>query len=104
MLVVTTESLPGYDIQTVLGEVLGVTACTRNPFEAGAKPLYGEKRPDFAEALLRGRSAAIDSMVAAAERLSATAIVAMRFDHRDATNNWIEICAYGTAVIAVPAT
>jgi uncharacterized protein YbjQ (UPF0145 family) len=28
----------------------------------------------------------------------------MRFDNRDITGNWVEICAYGTAVVAVPVT
>ena len=26
----------------------------------------------------------------------------MRFDHRDITSQWIELCAYGTAVMAAP--
>jgi hypothetical protein len=28
----------------------------------------------------------------------------MRFDNRDITGNWVELCAYGTAVTAVPVT
>lgn len=37
----------------------------------------------------------------AAER-GANAIVAMRFDTAHMANNWTEVCAYGTAVLAVP--
>jgi hypothetical protein len=33
----------------------------------------------------------------------ANAVVCMRFDHRDISASWTEICAYGTAVFVVPA-
>jgi len=29
-------------------------------------------------------------------------VVGMRFDNRDITGRWVEICAYGTAVLAIP--
>ena len=32
MLVVTTDIIPGYDIRAVIGEVVGVTARTFNPY------------------------------------------------------------------------
>jgi uncharacterized protein YbjQ (UPF0145 family) len=34
----------------------------------------------------------------------ATAVVAMRFDTTDMGGVWTEICAYGTAVVAIPVT
>jgi uncharacterized protein YbjQ (UPF0145 family) len=43
-------------------------------------------------------------MINAARSRGGNAIVGMRFDNRDITGNWVEICAYGTAVVAVPVT
>ncbi|GAA1806268.1 YbjQ family protein [Planosporangium flavigriseum] len=104
MLVVTTESLPGYEIRAVLGEVLGVTACTRNPYVAGFRTLNGGQGAEMAQVLVQSRASAIAQMVTAARRRGATAVVGMRFDNRDITPNWVELCAYGTAVVARPIT
>ncbi len=102
MLVVTTDSLPGYDVRVVLGEVLGVTASTRNPFASGIRsPATGE-RGDMAHVLVQTRARAIEQMMVAARRRGANAILGMRFDNRDITTRYTEICAYGTAVIAIP--
>ncbi|NJC69481.1 YbjQ family protein [Planosporangium thailandense] len=104
MLVVTTENLPGYEIRAVLGEVLGVTACTRNPYAAGFRTLDGGQGAEMAQVLVQSRASAISQMVNAARRRGATAVVGMRFDNRDITAHWVELCAYGTAVVAYPVT
>jgi uncharacterized protein YbjQ (UPF0145 family) len=98
MLVVTTEQVPGYHVVDVLGEVMGVTARTRNPYAEGVKVLSGEVNPSVSRALTGWREEAIASMVAAAQRRGANAVIGMRFDHRDISTSWAEICAYGTAV------
>jgi hypothetical protein len=41
-------------------------------------------------------------MVAEAEQRGANAIMAMRFDTSEIGPNWTEVCAYGTAVFAIP--
>ena len=102
VLVVTTDALPGYEIETVLGEVLGVVACTRNPYAAGYQSLDGGESAVMAQVLVQNRASAIGQMINAGISRGATAIVGMRFDNRDITGGWIEICAYGTAVVAVP--
>jgi uncharacterized protein YbjQ (UPF0145 family) len=104
VLVVTTEGLPGYQISAVLGEVLGVIACSRNPFAAGLRSPDGGSGVDMSQFLVQTRARAIAQMIHAAENRGANAIVGMRFDHRDITNYWIELCAYGTAVLAAPTT
>jgi hypothetical protein len=43
-------------------------------------------------------------MMVAARRRGANAILGMRFDNRDITSMWVEIVAYGTAVVVVPVT
>jgi uncharacterized protein YbjQ (UPF0145 family) len=103
VLVVTTEGLAGYDITAVLGEVIGVVATSRNPFAAGLRSTEGGPGQDMSQFLVQTRARAVGQMVQAAENRGANAIVGMRFDHRDVTNTWVELCAYGTAVVAVPA-
>ena len=104
MLVVTTDILPGYDIRVVLGEVLGVTASTRNPFASGLRSPRGGEGGDMAQILVQTRARAIEQMMVAARRRGANAILGMRFDNRDITSMWVEIVAYGTAVVVVPVT
>jgi uncharacterized protein YbjQ (UPF0145 family) len=104
VLVVTTDTLPGYDVRVVLGEVLGVTASTRNPFASGLRSPSTGERGDMAQVLVQTRARAIEQMMVAARRRGANAILGMRFDNRDITSMWVEIVAYGTAVIAVPVT
>ena len=41
-------------------------------------------------------------MLEEARNRGANAVVAMRFDTSEMGDTWTEICAYGTAVVAVP--
>lgn len=100
MIVTTTDSLPGYRVERVLGPVLGVVPLSRNTFDRGMKQYPGHPTIDRANALFQDRAEAIRQMMAAARQQGATAIIGMRFDHREVSGAWYEICAYGTAVIA----
>lgn len=102
MLVVTTEHVAGYLIRDVLGEVHGVTARSRNVYNEGVKLLDGGSNPRVGTALSRWRDEAIAQMSKLAQARGANAVVGMRFDHRDISTTWTEICAYGTAVFVVP--
>jgi uncharacterized protein YbjQ (UPF0145 family) len=103
MMAVTIDSLPGYEIKEVFGEVLGTTARTQNVFAEGIKTPSGEKRPDMCQLLRKWRADAIARMVEEAYQRGANAVVGVRFDHRAIGAGWTEICAYGTAVFIVPA-
>jgi hypothetical protein len=50
------------------------------------------------EELTQAREAAVTELMRMARRRGANAVIGMRFDNRDVSNNWAEICAYGTAV------
>ena len=102
MLVVTTDHVAGYDIRDVLGEVHGITARSRNVYNEGVKLLTGGSNPRVGTALSRWRDEAIAQMSKLAQARGANAVVGMRFDHRDISATWTEICAYGTAVFVVP--
>lgn len=103
MLVVTTDSVPGFEIRQVYGEIVGLTARSHNVFIEGVKALDGRLNPEMAASLTRWRDEAVGRMIAAAERSGANAIVGMRFDNRQVSDYWTEICAYGTAVFVTPA-
>lgn len=102
LLVVTTETIPGYRVQSVLGPVVGLTMRSRNPYKAGLAALDGGASPAAADQLVQCRQEAITEMVRSARERGANAIIGMRFDHRQVTNTTAEMCAYGTAVIVVP--
>jgi uncharacterized protein YbjQ (UPF0145 family) len=101
MLVVNMDYVPGYEIRQILGEVHGITARSRNAYNEGVKFLTGDSNPRMRAALSRWRDDAIAEMAKVAQARGANAVVSMRFDHRDVTPSWTEICAYGTAVYVV---
>ncbi|MCX4387445.1 YbjQ family protein [Micromonospora peucetia] len=102
MLVVTTEQLPGYEIRQILGEVVSSMARTRNPYREGVKNLRGGAYDPMApDNLTRWRTDSVARLGEEARRIGANAVVGMRFDSRDCGEMWMEICAYGTAVVVV---
>ena len=107
MLVVTTNDLPGWEIQQVCGEVMGLTVRSRNAFSqfgAGLKSLVGGELKGMTQNLVNSRKEVMDRMVEEARSKGGNAIVAMRYDTSEMGDIWTEICAYGTAVVAVPVT
>ena len=101
VLIATTNELPGYVVDEVLGEVFGLTVRSRNigsQLGAGLKSILGGELKGMTKALADSRQQVIDRMVEEAERKGGNAIVAMRFDTSEMGSNWTEICAYGTAV------
>src|SRR5690349_20130228 len=103
MLITTTNDLPGYEVEEVLGEVFGLTVRSRNvgsQMGAGLKSLVGGELKGMTKALVQSRADVIARMVEEAEAKGANAIVAMRFDTSEMGGPWTEICAYGTAVRA----
>lgn len=99
MLVVTTDGIPGFEVRAIIGEVVGVTARSFNPYVEGVKSLNGRLNPQLVRLLTQIRQEAVAQMVEAARRRGANAIIGMRFDHRGVTSAWNEVCAYGTAVL-----
>jgi uncharacterized protein YbjQ (UPF0145 family) len=107
MLCVTMNEIPGWEIQRVCGEVFGVTVRSRNAFSqmgAGFKSLVGGELQGMTRNVLQSRNEAMTRLFAEAQARGGNALVAMRFDTTELGNNWSEICAYATAVVAVPVT
>ena len=101
MIVTTMNDIPGYEVDEVFGEVMGLTVRSRNfgsQLGAGLKSLVGGELKGMTKALIDSREQVRQRMIEEAEAHGANAIIAMRFDTSEMGGSWTEICAYGTAV------
>ena len=101
MIVTTMNDIPGYEVDEVYGEVIGLTVRSRNvgsQIGAGLKSIIGGELKGMTKALVDSREQVMQRMIEEAETKGANAIIAMRFDTSEMGSNWTEICAYGTAV------
>lgn len=105
VLVVTTNDVPGFRVNRVIGEVFGLTVRSRNlgsQLGAGLKSLAGGELRGLTKTLVQSRNQAMDRLIEQARSRGANAILAMRFDVTEAGGNGTEICAYGTAAVIRP--
>ena len=101
MIVTTMNDIPGYGVDEVYGEVMGLTVRSRNlgsQIGAGLKSILGGELKGMTKALMDSRQQVMERMIEEAEGKGANAIIAMRFDTSEMGPQWTEICAYGTAV------
>jgi uncharacterized protein YbjQ (UPF0145 family) len=101
MIVTTMNDIPGYEVDEVFGEVMGLTVRSRNvgsQIGAGLKSILGGELKGMTKSLMDSRTQVMERMTDEAEAKGANAIIAMRFDTSEMGGNWTEICAYGTAV------
>lgn len=101
MILVTTDSLPGRQIEKVLGLVRGSTvrgAPATEDLHAWFENVVGGEIPEYTKLLAQCREQALDRLVADARSRGADAVIAMRFVSCEIANGAAEILAYGTAV------
>src|SRR3954464_13040744 len=80
MIVTTMNDLPGYLVDEVYGEVMGLTVRSRNigsQVGAGLKSIFGGELKGMTKALVDSRQEVMARMVAEAEQKGANAIIAM---------------------------
>ncbi|GAA1877517.1 YbjQ family protein [Lapillicoccus jejuensis] len=105
MIIVTSNEVPGYRVEAVFGEVMGMTvrsATIVGGFTASFRAIGGGELPEYTKIVYESRHEVMGRMVAEAEQRGANAIVAMRFDTGEIGQSFTEICAYGTAVRVRP--
>ncbi len=105
MIVVNTETIPGYSIDEVKGLVQGNTIRAKHvgrDFAASLKNVVGGELKGYTELLVEARRQALERMLAQAEQLGANAVVNVRFTTSAITQGAAELYAYGTAVIVNP--
>jgi uncharacterized protein YbjQ (UPF0145 family) len=101
VIVVTTNDLPGYEIDAVIGEVFGLVVRARNAFAnfgASLRTVFGGEAHGYTQLLTDSRNQAIERLRLAALERGGNAVIAMRFDCNEIANLMSEIAAYGTAV------
>ncbi|WUH96647.1 YbjQ family protein [Spirillospora sp. NBC_00431] len=107
MLIVTTDGVAGYEIRSVLGEVLGTAlqadqGAAPQPGHGGSSATFRVTGERPAAGLGAARREAVDRLGEEARRKGANTVVGMRFDTA-VVGGGLEVCAYGTAVWAEPA-
>ncbi|MGB7981806.1 MAG: heavy metal-binding domain-containing protein [Candidatus Nanopelagicales bacterium] len=101
ILVVTTETIPGFRIVAVHGEVFGITVRARNAFAnwgASVRTAFGGEVKGITKLLIDSRAEAVDRLRFAALQVGGNAVVTMRFDTGGIATIMNEVVAYGTAV------
>ncbi len=101
MIIVTTESLAGYEITEHLGTVVGNTIRARNigrDIVAGLRTLVGGEIPEYTKMLAESREQSLNRMKKQAEHLGADAIVGVRFQTSMILSTTAELMVYGSAV------
>jgi uncharacterized protein YbjQ (UPF0145 family) len=105
VMVVTTNDVPGYHVDQVIGEVFGLTVRSRHlgsQIGAGLKSIVGGELRGLTKTLVQSRNEAMGRLVEQAKARGANAVLMFRFDVAEAGNG-TEVCAYGTAVVISPA-
>ena len=101
MILLTTEHVPGRDVEKVLGLVRGNTVRAKHigrDIVAALRNLVGGEVTEYSEMMVEARNEAINRMVEQARSLNADAIVGVRLVTSQVTTGAAELLAYGTAV------
>lgn len=105
MIVVNTETIPGYRIVELKGLVQGNTVRAKHlgrDIAAGLKNLVGGELKGYTELLTEARREAMSRMMAQAKELGANAVVNVRFSTSAVTAGAAELYIYGTAAVVEP--
>jgi uncharacterized protein YbjQ (UPF0145 family) len=98
IMIVTTNDLPGFEVEEVYGEVF---VRARNAFPnigVGLRTIVGGEAKGYTKLLADSRTQAVDRLKDAARERGANAVIAMRFDCNEIGDIMSEVAAYGTAV------
>ncbi|WP_424970477.1 YbjQ family protein [Dinoroseobacter sp. S76] len=101
ILVVTTDGVPGREIEAALGLVRGSTVRAKHigsDIVASLRNLVGGEVKEYASLLAGAREQAYDRMIEQAYELGADAIVATRMETSTIQQAASEVVFYGTAV------
>ena len=101
MLITTSSSVPGHEIDETFGLVRGSAVRASHigrDIWAFMKNLVGGEIDDYTKLMAEAREQAVDRMVAEARARGANAIIGMRFSNSTIAKGAAEVLAYGTAV------
>lgn len=101
MILTTTETVPGREIESVIGLVRGNTvraAHAQQDLSAWMKNLVGGEVHEYTKLMAEAREQALDRLEAEARARGADAVVGLRFVTCEIATGGAEFLAYGTAV------
>ena len=101
MIITTTDYIPGYEVETILGVAKGSTIRSKNigkDIMAGFKSIVGGELAGYTEMLNEARDEAMDRMIDEAEKLNADAVINVRLETAAVLQGAAEVLSYGTAV------
>lgn len=101
----TTNYMPGYKVDKVLGLTYGITVRSRGiggNLMAGLRTIRGGEINEYTEMAHQARQQALDRLADHAKALGANAVVSVMFDSTEIGTTMDEIIAFGTAVVVVP--
>jgi len=108
ILVVTTSTIPDYEIVRALGTVHGITVRTRGvggKIMAGIEGMFGGEVTSYSSEAEKARKESMDRLIENAKSMGANAVIRTDFETSDILNGTATIfSAYGTAAIIRPTT
>ena len=102
MIMITTDSIPGKNIDKILGIVKGNTIRARplgKDIMAFIKNMIGGEIQEYTKMMAEAREQALDRLIEDAESLGANAIIGVRFATNSMMQGAAELMAYGTAIV-----
>lgn len=101
MIITTTLTVPGKEIDEVIGIVRGNTIRAKHlgkDIVTGFRNLVGGELKEYTEMITEARDEAIQRMLEDAEKMNADAVVGVRMMTSQVATGAAEILVYGTAV------
>ncbi len=106
LIIVTTPTIPGYEVVKVLGPVHGLTVRTRGvggKIKAGIEGVFGGEVTSYTSECEKARRESANRLVENAKKVGANAIIGADFETSDILNGTATIfSAWGTAVTVKP--
>ncbi|MBE0511742.1 YbjQ family protein [Candidatus Bathyarchaeota archaeon] len=106
VIVVTTPTVPGYQIVKVLGTVHGLTVRTRGiggKIVAGIEGMFGGEVTSYSSEAEKARRDSLERLIEKAAKMGANAVVGADFETSDILQGTATLfSAYGTAVVIEP--
>lgn len=107
LILVTTPTVPGYEVEKVLGTVHGMTVRTRGvggKIIAGIEGVFGGEVTSYTSECEKARKESVKRLIDNATRMGANAIIGADFETSDILNGSATVfAAWGTAVKVKPA-
>ncbi len=102
ILVSTSDNIAGYETKEYKGIVWGATVRAKNigqDFLAACKNITGGESAVYTQLQEETRQQALDRLMAHCEKLGGNAVISIRFETGSSVQGFIEVLAYGTAVV-----